>query len=266
MRMAGNETRAVFFDIDGTIWNRENEIPPSTAAAVAALKRRGHLVLLCSGRTRGYIRAPELLSLDFDGIISGCGTMLEFGGETLFYHRIPTPLLERTLNTVRSFGFRPILEGREYLYFDEAEFGGDPYGEKLRAELGARLKTICGSWGAWEVSKLSCDMRGADRSSCFAAIAADFDPIVHNDSVVELVPKGFDKGDGILRFCARLGLDPARTVAFGDSYNDLGMFAAAGTSVAMGNGVEGAKRAADYVTTALMEDGVWNACRALELI
>ncbi|MCD7860341.1 MAG: HAD hydrolase family protein [Oscillospiraceae bacterium] len=143
--MAGNETRAVFFDIDGTIWNRENEIPPSTAAAVAALKRRGHLVLLCSGRTRGYIRAPELLSLDFDGIISGCGTMLEFGGETLFYHRIPTPLLERTLNTVRSFGFRPILEGREYLYFDEAEFGGDPYGEKLRAELGARLKTICGS-------------------------------------------------------------------------------------------------------------------------
>lgn len=258
--------KAVFFDIDNTIWDIENRIPDSAGAAIRSLRENGHLAFLCSGRCRGYIRSPALLGLGFDGIISGCGTLIEYGGETLFYHRIEPALAEWAVRTVRSYGLRPILEGREYLYFDDSEFSGDFYGEKLRRELGGRLRSIEGSWGEWEVSKFSCDTRGADREACFAALEKDFDLIIHNENVVEIIPKGFDKGDGIRRLCGMIGHDISDTVAFGDSVNDLGMFAECGISVCMGNGTGAAKEAASLVTAPLEEDGIWKACKTLGLI
>lgn len=258
--------KAVFFDIDNTIWNYKNEIPDSTAAAIRALRENGHQAFICSGRTRGFIRHPGLLALGFDGIVSGCGTMLEYGGETLFYHRISPDDAVFAVETVRRFGFRPILEGREYLYFDDADFAGDWYGEKLRRDLGPRLRPIAAHWGEWEMSKFSCDTGGCDQAGGIAALAPLFDPIVHNASVVELVPKGFDKGGGVLRLCELAGFDPANTVCFGDGANDLGMFAVCGQSVCMGDGYDVARAAADLVTSPMMEDGVWNGCKTLGLI
>lgn len=260
------ENTLVFFDIDNTIWDFRNEIPERTVAAIRALRKNGARAFLCSGRTRGYIRHPALLGIGFDGIISGCGTMLEYRGKTLFYHRVPPDTALWAVSTARAFGFRPILEGVDFLYFDDADFRDDSYGEKLRRDLGSRLRPITETWGAWEFSKFSCDTRGCDQAAGLAALAPEFDPLIHNENVVELVPKGFDKGKGILRLCAFIGAEDAETVCFGDGVNDLGMFAVCGTSVCMGNGAAAAKAAADYVTAPLEEDGLWKACRHLGLI
>lgn len=34
---------AIFFDIDGTLWDRENQIPESTKEAIGRLQENGHL-------------------------------------------------------------------------------------------------------------------------------------------------------------------------------------------------------------------------------
>ena len=47
--------KAVFFDIDGTIWNDKNEIPESTVRAIKMLRGNGNLAFLCSGRSRAYM-------------------------------------------------------------------------------------------------------------------------------------------------------------------------------------------------------------------
>lgn len=259
--------KLIFFDIDGTILNDKNWIPDSTKEAVRKLRQNGHETFLCSGRCRGFIQNPELLDMGFDGIISGCGTMIEYHGEVHFYYRIPEEVVERTLRTVRRFGFRPILEGREFLYFDEADFQGDFYGARVKAELGEKhLRSIAGEWGNWEISKLSCATDHADRESCFVALEKDYDYLIHNEAVVEMVPKGFDKKTGIAKVCEMLGVDLGDTFAFGDSVNDLGMFDIVGAAVAMGNGCEQAKKAADYITSPLSEDGIWKACRHFQLI
>ena len=258
--------KAVFFDIDNTLWDFQNRIPPSAIAAIRRLRRNGHLALICSGRSRAFIQNPALLAIGFDGILSGCGTLLEYQGRTLFYHQVAPPLAEQTVRALKSYGFRIILEGREYLYFDPEDFAGDLYGDKLTAELGDRLRTVRDHWGVWEMSKLSCDTRGCDQAAGLHAVAADFDAIVHNENVVELVPRGFSKGSGIRRFCSMIGHDPADTVAFGDSNNDLDMLETCGVGVAMGNAAEHVKQCADMVTTDLHDDGIWNACEKLGLI
>ncbi len=258
--------KAVFFDIDGTLWHSDNVIPESTKKTIRELQERGHLTFLCTGRTRGYVQNPELLNLGFDGIVSGCGTMIEYQNETVFCYEIEKEFLADTIQRMRSYGFRPILEGKQYLYMDESEFGQDYYGKKLMAELGERLKSIEGEWGRWEVCKFSCATTNADREACFRELEPDFDFMIHNEEVVEIVPKGFHKGTGIEKVCELLHLDIKNTYAFGDSANDLGMFESAGTSIAMGDGQEVAKKAADYVTTPLLENGIRNACRHFGLI
>lgn len=48
-------------------------------------------------------------------------------------------------------------------------------------------------------------------------------------------------------------------MAFGDGGNDLDMLMHAKIGVAMGNAVDAVKAAADYVTTDVDHDGIWNA-------
>ena len=128
--------KAVFFDIDNTLWDYSNFIPESTKRAVRALRENGHLAFLNSGRTRGFIRDPGLLAMDFDGIISGCGTMIEYRGEILLNHLIDRELAGFTVDTVRRCNFRPILEGPRYLYMDDADFKTNEYAEKVRRDMG----------------------------------------------------------------------------------------------------------------------------------
>ncbi|MDO4647355.1 MAG: Cof-type HAD-IIB family hydrolase [Eubacteriales bacterium] len=258
--------KALFFDIDGTLWHGDNIIPESTRQTIKELRKNGHLTFICTGRTRGYIQNPELLNLGFDGIVSGCGTMIEYKNEIVFCHEIDNTFMADTIQKIRSYGFRPILEGKDFLYMDDSEFSEDYYGKKLKAELGEHLRTIEGEWEKWEVCKFSCATEDADRENCFRELEPDFDFMIHNEAVVEIVPKGFHKGTGIEKVCELLDLDIADTFAFGDSANDLGMFKSAGISIAMGDGQDVAKEAADYITTPLHEDGIRNACRHFGLI
>jgi hydroxymethylpyrimidine pyrophosphatase-like HAD family hydrolase len=65
---------------------------------------------------------------------------------------------------------------------------------------------------------------------------------------------------------ARLGFELQDVYAFGDGLNDIEMLKAVGTGVAMGNGVPEAKEVADYITTDVSEDGIWNGLKKLNLI
>lgn len=260
-----SDRKAVFFDIDGTLWNRQNRIPESTVRAIRALRKNGHLAFINSGRTMGYITSPALLGIGFDGLVSGCGTRIDYRGKTLFSRMMDPAMAARAIEAGRRYAFRPILEGPEYLYMDHEDFGWEAYGQKLIRELGGRLKPIASEWGRWEISKMSFATEGPT-DAFFAELEEDFEFIVHNEYVLEAIPRGFGKGTGIRRLAGFLGIPVGDTIAVGDSANDIDMFRAAGISVAMGNGSEEAKAAADYVTTNLEEDGIEQACRHFGLI
>lgn len=258
--------KIVFFDIDGTLWDENNYIPPSTKEAILKLRENGHLSFINTGRARSFVRSKELLGLGFDGIVSACATRIEYHDEVVFYHRLDNELVERTLKTIRGFGFRPILEGVHHLYMDDEDFDEDFYGLKVRQEMGEDLRTIKDEWGRWEISKMSCATEECDVEGCYEAVKADFDFMIHNPQVVEMVPKGFDKGVGIKKVCEILNVPMEDTIAIGDSINDLEMLETAGFSVCMGNGAPKAKEISDYVTAPLHEDGIYKALSYLGLI
>ena len=63
----------------------------------------------------------------------------------------------------------------------------------------------------------------------------------------------------IAQIMERFGLAREEIMAFGDGENDRDMLLLAGISVAMGNGKETVKAAADYVTDHIDQDGVEKA-------
>lgn len=65
-----------------------------------------------------------------------------------------------------------------------------------------------------------------------------------------------NKGAALQALCEYLGIGTEGAVAFGDGSNDLSMIRAAGIGVAMENGVQAAKDAADRIAPGNDEDGV----------
>jgi hydroxymethylpyrimidine pyrophosphatase-like HAD family hydrolase len=82
----------------------------------------------------------------------------------------------------------------------------------------------------------------------------------------DIVARGVDKSVGIDKFGEYFGFSIDETMAIGDGGNDVSMIRHAGTGVAMGNADEDVKRAADYVTTSVDDDGVGNALRHFGVI
>lgn len=91
--------------------------------------------------------------------------------------------------------------------------------------------------------------------------------------------EGFEKGEldaireysarkgGRLRFAAAtMGVPLADTVAIGDSDNDLTMIEVAGIGIAMGNGEQCAKDAADWVADAVDASGLAHAFERLGVV
>jgi Cof subfamily protein (haloacid dehalogenase superfamily) len=73
--------------------------------------------------------------------------------------------------------------------------------------------------------------------------------------IVEGNPLGVSKGDALRRLAVHLDVSQAEVMAVGDQDNDASMIAWAGVGVAMGNGSQAAKSAADWIAPPLSEDG-----------
>lgn len=77
---------------------------------------------------------------------------------------------------------------------------------------------------------------------------------------------GVDKGDGIDKVLDYFSLNKDDAFAFGDGANDLCMFQHVTHSIVMGNAIEELKKAAEYVTAAIDNDGIEKALQYYQLI
>lgn len=77
--------------------------------------------------------------------------------------------------------------------------------------------------------------------------------------MLEIVPSGVNKWDGLQLLLNHLGLPPSALMAVGDGGNDLAMVAGAGLGVAMGNAVQEVKAVAGAVVASHDDGGVAEA-------
>ena len=259
--------KAVFFDIDGTLWDEKMQIPESTGNAIRKLRENGHYAFICSGRSRSNIRSRQLLDIGFDGVIASCGTHIDFHKEKVFEVLLNEKQVSHALATLKKYNMPAVLEGPEYIYVNPEDFLEDPYVIYLRKELGDEIKEIGEDFSKICINKMSADIGDADVNAFMEDLGEDFDVIVHvRDNIVEINPYGHSKATGIQKVCEFFDISMEDTYAFGDSANDVEMLQFVAHGVAMGNGTEDAKDAAEYVTTEIHSDGIQNGLAYYGLI
>lgn len=97
------------------------------------------------------------------------------------------------------------------------------------------------------------------RPEMMKQLAETFEGIVVSSALpqnVEINDTYANKGDALMALAKHLGVAKEATFAFGDGLNDLPMIKDAGTGIAMENGAEETKNAADWIAPSCDEDGV----------
>lgn len=259
--------KAVFFDIDGTLWDNKMQIPASTAASIRSLRENGHYAFICSGRSRAAIQAKELLSgIGFDGILAACGTHVEYLGEMIYERNLSEQELDELFSIFQKYHISIVLEGKKCLYADMEDFDGNVYISNLKESLGEGFQPLLANAGNYFANKVTGYFQEGDFEKMKSELSVHYDLIFHSTNIMEIVPKGFSKASGIQRICEYLGISRENTYAFGDSSNDLEMLAYVGHGISMGNGTKEAKEAADYVTADLWDDGIRKGLQYYSLI
>ncbi len=259
--------KAVFFDIDGTIWDNNRFIPDSTISAIGKLRENGHLAFINSGRARSNILDEKLLGIGFDGIVAACGNYIEVGGRQIYNNCLTEEQVRRIIRVADESGMPIVLEGPEYHYISPNGFELDPYVEYLFEKLGDRAKLTTEYDGTEQVNKFSADVFPETDYYLIKKELFDFvDPIDHDGMVFEFVPKGSSKADGIGKICNLMGIRIGDTYAVGDSNNDIDMLRFVGHGICMGGGMPTAKLVCEYITAPLHDDGIAKALKHYGLI
>ena len=261
-------SKYVFFDIDGTLWDENMVVPKSTKEAIQQLQANGHKAFVCTGRAMGNVNDPQFDEIGFDGFVAACGNYIEMNKKLLYERNMPYEDVKDIYDISRLYHMPIIYEGSKYQWLDRTGFEGDPYIDYIIENLKdaaifldeCELTDIC-------ANKFSALRKEYTNYEAIVKSLSDrFELLDHGDGIIEAVPIGTSKATGIRWLCEHLNIPNEDTYAIGDSINDLEMLKYAGHSIAMGNATPIAKEAAEYVTTDIHENGIWNALKHYNLI
>lgn len=273
------DQRVVFLDIDGTMINFQGQILPSTVSALTAAKRNGHVLVICSGRSRFQIDA-RLLAMGFQGIVGSAGAYVEYEGQEVFHHFIEREHLRRLCDFMEqhqvaysmqaSTGFVVNEYSRQMLVQMREYNGGDRSGEHLKKVI-ATMEVRPDVWNCPFCEKANYHHAPLPLTEVKKILGPYFDIVSMSFDKPdpysgEISVAGINKAAGMAHFLEASGMAQEQSIALGDGSNDVEMLEYAGIGVAMGNAREEARHAADYITDDIDKDGLAKAFEYLGLI
>ena len=273
-KSAMHDYRAIFLDIDGTLTQPGHSAPPvSAVVAIESARRLGRRVFLCTGRCEAMLK-PLLQCADFDGYVASSGGLVVVGSRDVFDCPMTPQEQAHVLTALSDNGVFRTVQTRRGAYCDEGfrDFlrardvqNGSSELLRWREAIEQRLQMQpMRDYSGEPVYSVVCMSPTRAQLERAMAECSEFDFVLMDDRQHDIVNaetanRRYDKGSGVKQVCAALGINPADSICFGDSLNDLPMFAAAGFSVCMGNGGEAAKQSADAVCQSVEADGLAKA-------
>lgn len=250
--------KAIFFDIDGTLYShRSYQIPESALLALRQLREQGILLFISTGRHMSTIEHILGNQISFDGYISLTGQICLDGEKHIFYKN---PICRADTEKIVEFFNRKTLpltlmeENRRYANFaDKAEKEAALFSPPIEAYQGGTIYQASGSFREEEAGELLPYL-----TNCKFA--------TWSNGAIDIISTDGGKMVGIQKLLEHYHLSADSIMAFGDGDNDADMLEFARIGVAMGNGSPKAKEAADYITTDIDADGIWLALKHFHLV
>ena len=248
------QIKIVFSDIDGTLFShKKGEVPASALRAIRAMQEKGIKVFLCSGRNYYLIRKTGILNLTRpDGLITMNGSNAIIDGNIIYKYPIPSTVVDKMILFAKKlkFGLTLIEESEGHInMIDERVISAH---EKYRTRF-PQPRTFPDHYDRVVYQMIAfCDefeekLILPHLENCKSARWDEF--------AVDIMLKDSDKSKGIQSVLDYYGYEPSEALSIGDALNDMEMLRFTGKSICMGNGHPEAKKAADFVTDDIDEDG-----------
>ncbi|MBY4955249.1 HAD family hydrolase [Streptococcus suis] len=277
--------KIIFLDVDGTLVDYHNRIPESAIRAIRQARENGHLVYVCTGRSRAEMQ-PELWEIGLDGMIGGNGSYVEHQGQVIMHQLLSEEDSRAIVDWLHERGLEFYLESNNGL------FASENFRERARETL--RIYSMNKGKTAEEVATQEVEdvihgmifdgqLYRNDLNKVSFALDSYQDHLDSKQAFPQLVAntwggrgesalfgdlgvKDIDKAHAISVLLDHLGASQADTIAFGDAKIDISMLDYCAIGVAMGNGGAEILAMADMITDDVEEDGLYNAFEKLGLL
>lgn len=253
--------RYIFFDIDGTLkaGGYDNAyIPDSTKEALQRLRAAGHKLAIATGRSEAMAR-DYLQELGFENMVSDGGYGITIEGRLHSITPLPKELIVKLIDECEALGIPWALQ----IDNSDTRQAPDSRFEESAHDIYMNTEIVEG-------------LNPRDYDNIYKAYVACQTPEEQQLKTLKELPwcrflDGYifvepaDKAHGVRKILEYWGADAKDAIVFGDGINDLSMFVDRWYKVAMGNACGELKERADYITTDVDKDGIWNACKELGL-
>lgn len=278
-------SKIIFLDVDGTIVDYDNHIPDSAREAIRKARENGHLVYVCTGRSKAEM-PDEIWNIGFDGMIGGNGSYVEHKGQILLHQLIPYETAKRVVDWLEARGLEFYLESNNGLFASQ----------NFREVARPTLRTYVLGKGASEDQVLHMEAEDAlhgliydgdlyrdDLNKISFILHSYQDHLDSKEAFPELKAgtwggrgeealfgdlgvKDINKAYAVDLILDHLDADRTDTIAVGDAKVDIPMLQACQIGVAMGNGGPEILAVADLITDDVGQDGLYKAFEKLNLL
>ena len=277
--------KIIFLDVDGTLVDYHNRIPDSAVVAIRKARENGHLVYVCTGRSRAEMQ-PELWEIGLDGMIGGNGSYVEHHGQVIMHQLISKEDAKAVVDWLHERGLEFYLESNNGLFASEnfreraretmkiyAMNKGKTAEEVANQETEDVLHGIVygGELYRDDLNKISFVLDSyqdhLDSKAAFPQLVANtWGGRGETALFGDLGVKDINKAHAIDVLLEHLGAKKEDTIAFGDAKIDIPMLEYCEIGVSMGNGGPEILAMADMVTDDVEHDGLSNAFQKLGLL
>lgn len=250
--MSQRQAALVALDIDGTLLVTGRLPTPAVVAAIRAASDAGHELVLATGRSlSGALAAARVLGIGEGYVVASNGSVVakltRAGCAVTGMHTVDAKAVVQLVSAVRpDLSIAAEIVGVGYHVskpFPAQELGGEQVEvtrlDDLWAEATPRL-AIYGENASHLVPSIRAGGMTATRT---------------RPDWVDVTPGGVSKATALERIRRELGIPKSRTVAIGDSENDISMLTWAERGVAMGHAPAMVRFAANSATKGIEDDG-----------
>jgi len=268
----GMDYKMLVMDMDGTLLTNDKRVTEKTKATLKKAADMGVKIVISTGRVFTSARLySELLEMKTP-IIASNGAYINYNDEVLYVKLFGEKNIRKTLELSKKYGLFPqfftedsiITEKLIYNSLNYTKWNAnvpedkrvkvrviDPteWDDVIEKEKGSILKAIVADEGLERLKPLRAQLaeEGMEVSSSH---------IYSGQFNIEIMDKGVTKASAVDFLANFYNMDKSQIICIGDSENDIPMIEYAGLGIAMGNGTEDAKKAANFITLSNEEDGV----------
>lgn len=253
----------VVSDVDGTLVDKQKQLTPATVEAVRRLRNAGFKFTIISARPMSGL-APIVAGLGLDvpvGAFNG-GLVYYPGGEVICRHVVDADVARGAIALAKGVPVDTWVFAQDQWFASTAR-GAHVASERVASNQEPALRDDFTDLleHADKITFVSDDAAVLDglRDAVLQRFEGKATIVKSQTYYLDITATSANKGDGVARLAAAIGVPLDRTIVIGDQANDLAMFDRAGRAIAMGNATDAVKARAADVTTGNDADGVAHA-------